>query len=59
MKDRRNFFTALTAWFSALCAAAQTPKPSAAKKLARHAFTGPQAGMEAILVEVTSVPGSP
>ena len=29
------------------------------KELARHALTGPQAGMEAILVEVTSMPGAP
>ncbi len=56
MNRRRTFFSALAAWFTTL--AAQTPTASPAKELARHALTGPQAGMEAILVEVTSAPGA-
>ncbi len=58
MNNRRSFFTAVAAWFASRTASPQTPVPSAAKELARHALTGPQTGMEAILVEVSSAPGA-
>ncbi len=38
---------------------AQAPARAGAKELARHALTGPQEGMEAILVEVIAQPGVP
>ena len=60
MKQRRSFLGLMAACFPGLVSRAQAPKPrGSAKELARHALTGPQAGMEAILVEVTSVPGAP
>ena len=58
MSHRRSFFAVVAAWFATRNASAQTSAPSAAKELARHALTGPQAGMEAILVEVSSAPGA-
>ena len=60
MKQRRNFLGLMAVWFTGLTSRAQTPKPVPARgELARHALTGPQAGMEVILVEVTSMPGVP
>ena len=58
MKHRRTFLGLMAGWLSA-AVRAQTPRPSTVKEVARHALTGPQAGMEAILVEVTSMPGAP
>jgi quercetin dioxygenase-like cupin family protein len=36
-----------------------TPTKSSAKEIARHALSGPQQGMEAVLVDVTSAAGAP
>jgi quercetin dioxygenase-like cupin family protein len=59
MKDRRNFFGFLTAFFLGVAGKARTPARSGVKELARHGLTAPQKGMEAILVEVTALPGAP
>jgi quercetin dioxygenase-like cupin family protein len=59
MSNRRNFFGLATTFFLGLLGKAQTPAHGGAKELARHALTGPQEGMEAILVEVTAMPGAP
>ena len=59
MKSRRNLFGFATAFLLGVFGKAQTPARAGAKELARHALTGPQAGMEAILVEVTALPGDP
>ena len=58
MKQRRSFLGLMAAWFARPAGSAQTPRPAPVKELARHTLTGPQAGMEAILVEVTSMPGA-
>ena len=58
MKTRRSFLGLVTALLLGLRARAQTPDRAPAKELARHALTGAQAGMEAILVEVTALPGA-
>ena len=57
MKSRRNFFSFATAFFLGVIGKAQSQARGEAKELARHALTGPQQGMEAILVEVTAPPG--
>ena len=61
MKPNRRmlfgFAAALLAWFRAK--AQPVPTKSGAKEIARHALTGPQQGMEAVLVEVTSAAGAP
>lgn len=57
MKSRRNFFSFATAFFLGVTGKAQPQARGEAKELARHALTGPQQGMEAILVEVTAPPG--
>jgi quercetin dioxygenase-like cupin family protein len=59
MKNRRNLFGFAAAFFLGLPGKAQAPARTGAKELARHALAGPQEGMEAILVEVTALPGSP
>jgi quercetin dioxygenase-like cupin family protein len=59
MKSRRNFFAFLTAFFLGVAGKARTPSTSGVKELARHALTGPQEELEAILVEVTALPGAP
>ncbi len=60
MPARRNFLSLVTAWFLGIRSKAQTPgRRVPAKELARHALTGSQAGLEAILVEVTAPPGVP
>ena len=59
MQARRNFLGLVTAWFLAIRTKAQTSGRAPAKELARHALTGAQAGLEAILVEVTALPGVP
>lgn len=59
MSNRRNFFGLATSFFLSLLGKAQTGSHGGAKELARHALTGPQEGMEAILVEVTAMPGAP
>ncbi|HLH01939.1 MAG TPA: cupin domain-containing protein [Bryobacteraceae bacterium] len=58
--NRRTFFgfaAALLAFFRAK--AQPHASGSGVKLLARHALTGPQQGMEAVLVEVTSAAGAP
>ena len=61
MKPSRSmlfgFATALLALFRAK--AHPVPTKSGAKEIARHALTGPQQGMEAALVDVTSAAGAP
>ncbi len=59
IKNRRNFFSVATAFLLGSRATAQAPTRAGAKELARHALSGPQEGMEAILVEVTARPGVP
>jgi quercetin dioxygenase-like cupin family protein len=59
MQARRNFLGLVTTWFLSIRAKAQTPGRAPAKELARHALTGSQSGLEAILVEVTALPGVP
>ena len=59
IKNRRNFFTFAAALLLGSRGKSQTPARAGAKELARHALTGPQEGMEAILVEVTARPGIP
>lgn len=59
MKNRRNFFGFVTTLLLGIFGKAQTQARAGAKELARHALTGPQTGMEAILVEVTALPGVP
>ena len=55
MNSRRNFFSSVTALLLAICGKARTQARNGAKELARHVLTGPQEGMEAILVEVTAM----
>ena len=61
MKPNRRmlfgFAAALLALFRAKAQPVQTK--SGAKEIARHALTGPEQGMEAVLVEVTSAAGAP
>lgn len=62
MQNRRSFLGLVTALLSRFGANAQTSHPQAShrgsvEELARHELTGPQAGMEAILVEVNASPG--
>ena len=59
IKNRRSFFSIGAALFLGSRARAQAPARTGAKELARHALSGPQEGMEAILVEVTARPGVP
>ncbi len=60
MNTRRTVLGILGTWFLARRGRAQAAPPgSPVKELARHALTGPQTGMEAILVEVTASPGMP
>ena len=59
MNNRRNFFGLATSFFLGILGKAQTGAHGGAKELARHALTGPQEGMEAILVEVTAMPRAP
>ena len=58
MKTRRRILGFAASLLPCLRAAAQTPVRAPARELARHALTGPQAGLEAVLVEVTSQPGA-
>jgi quercetin dioxygenase-like cupin family protein len=58
--NRRTLFefaAALLAVFRAK--AQQVPTKSSAKEIARHALTGSQEGMEAVLVDVTTAAGAP
>ena len=57
--NRRNFFRIGTALLLGGRAKAQGRPRARAKELARHALSVPQDGMEAILVEVTTLPGVP
>jgi quercetin dioxygenase-like cupin family protein len=59
MKNRRNFFSIAAALLLGSRARAQAPARAGAKELARHTLSGPQEGMEAILVEVTARGGVP
>jgi quercetin dioxygenase-like cupin family protein len=59
MKSRRNVIGLATAFLAGLRAKAQTPARAPAKELARHELTGPQAGFEVVLVDVTASPGAP
>jgi quercetin dioxygenase-like cupin family protein len=56
---RRNFFSIATAFLLGTRGRAQTPPRGGAKELARYALSGPQEGMEAILVVVTASQGVP
>jgi quercetin dioxygenase-like cupin family protein len=58
LKSRRNLFRLAAAFFLDAFGQAQMPAHGGAKELARHALTGPQQGMEAILVEVMAPPGA-
>ncbi len=59
MKTRRDLIGLATAFSLGLSAKAQTPGRAPVKELARHELTGPQAGLEAILVDVIALPGVP
>lgn len=59
MNNRRKFLGFATAFLPWLRAKAQTPARAPATELARHELTGPQAGLEAVLVEVTALAGAP
>jgi quercetin dioxygenase-like cupin family protein len=59
IKNRRKFFSVATALLLGSRARAQAPARAGAKELVRHALSGPQEGMEVILVEVTARPGVP
>jgi quercetin dioxygenase-like cupin family protein len=59
IKNRRNFFSIAAALLLGSRARAQAPARGGAKELARHPLSGPQEGMEAILVEVIARPGVP
>lgn len=56
--NRRTFFGFASAFLATFRAKAQ-PANSGAKEIARHVLTGPQQGMEAVLVDVTSGAGAP
>ncbi|MDQ2844556.1 MAG: hypothetical protein M3Y72_26615 [Acidobacteriota bacterium] len=58
-KNPRNFFKIGMASLLGRGARAQAPARAGAKELARHALSGPQDGMEAILAEVIARPGAP
>jgi quercetin dioxygenase-like cupin family protein len=51
---RRNFFSIAAAFLLGTRGRAQTPPRAGAKELARYALSGPQEGMEAILVLVSA-----
>lgn len=55
--SRRNLFGLATTFLLGVFGKAQIPARGGAKELARYALTGPQQGMEAILVEVTALAG--
>jgi quercetin dioxygenase-like cupin family protein len=59
IKNRRNFLGVATALLFGSRASAQAQPRAGAKELARHALSGSQEGMDAILVEVTTRPGTP
>ncbi len=59
MKNRRTFLGFMAALFWRCRARAQPSRRGLVKELARHELTGPEAGREAILVEVTAQPGQP
>jgi quercetin dioxygenase-like cupin family protein len=58
MNNRRTMLGIATAFYVGFRAKAQTPKRVPAKELARYELTGPQAGLEAVLVDVTAMPGA-
>lgn len=60
MKPNRRMLFGFAAALLALFRAKAQPEPreSSAKEIARHALTGPQQGMEAVLVDVTSAAGA-
>ena len=58
--NRRMLFGSAAALLALFRAKAQPlPTKSSAKEITRHALTGPQKGMEAVLVDVTSAAGAP
>lgn len=59
MKNRRSFFGLAMALLLGLAGKARTRVRGDVRELARHALTGPEQGMEAILVEVIAPPGAP
>lgn len=61
MKPNRRMLFGFAAALLALFRAKAQPvsTKSGAKEIARHALTGPQQGMEAVLVDVTSAAGAP
>lgn len=58
MKSRRKFCGVAAAVSFRVRAHAQVSDRVPVKELARHKLTGPQAGLEAILVEVSALPGA-
>ncbi len=58
IRNRRNFFQVGMALLLGKRATAQSTARAGAKEVARHALSGPQEGMEAILVEVTARAGT-
>lgn len=61
MQPKRRAFFGITAAVLALFRAKGQPGAanSSAKEIARHALTGAQQGMEAVLVDVTAAAGAP
>jgi len=58
--NRRMLFEFAAALLAFVRAKAQpVPTKSGAKEIARHALTGPQQGMESVLVDVRSAAGAP
>ena len=59
MQTRRNIVGLISVWFLGKSVKAETSALKPVKELSRQALIGPQAGMDAILVEVTAAPGAP
>jgi quercetin dioxygenase-like cupin family protein len=59
MKNRRKILGFATAFLLGLRARAQSSARASTKELARQELTGPQAGLEAVLVDVTASAGAP
>ena len=59
VKNRRNFFGIAAGLLFGTGGRAQAPARAGGKELARYALSGPQEGMEAILVKVIASPEVP
>ena len=59
LNTRRTIFGLLGTWFLKPKVLAEIPPRTSVRELARHALTGSQNGLEAILVEVTAPPKAP